>query len=336
MSATIRLYRSHAQVLLTLLLYAKQRGEGITAIHTYLKERVGKDHREAFSVASDGNPYAANGRYYTGPHESIEELIEFVTEQLQSNVEDEGDMIDWISSVIGTPYAGNVMSGPDVVKGLRKALFLPSELAALRESLGHERFCECGYAFQSGDMATVQIYESREAQVFAVTCPLCYTPITVPCTRQGEDPNETCKARVELPTKVRDLIRKASNCGEHDKKKAPPTPTPEPQVVPTPEPIVARNERMDQLLAAMNRFPPTPTQEENGQRLFFTNPFTNPTPQPDTTGPTFTWGTIGAGATAAPGQFHTAMWVDEGIPTLTLAGDDDGEDLVDADDEGDN
>ena len=202
----IRLYRQMALQLMMTLMYLKDSQIKFENVYTTVIDRwVGRDvegHSDAaVSLVRDIRENYGFRATSTDYNEMLDQLVE----QLSVDTNDV-DLIDTIVRILGLPFAANYVSDKTLTS-LKKAILLPAELVALKNSLkDQELHCgNCHKELVSGEMVTFSKGGFGNKDTVNLWCVNCKTPDYVTC------PN--CKEHVvDVPVGVTKGLRKRHQC----------------------------------------------------------------------------------------------------------------------------
>ena len=187
----IRVFRDVVGVALLSFMYLRDRGGiDVAGLLTYYRKalesgnpgRVGLTQNEYNILHEIVNDYRERGLQHTG---GLNVLIEMLCEQLNKTSQqtegsfDYGALIDELIRLVGMPFNRNTIN-QHIMKGLQRALLLPGELAALRESLNRQEcFCVgCDRVLVSGEAITY-LQDGTDIRLY---CTACVYPRTSICT----------------------------------------------------------------------------------------------------------------------------------------------------------
>lgn len=128
----------------------------------------------------------------------------------------EGTLLERMINVLQYSMARNVLAG-GVLKALRKAAFIPTEMRQVAAELEHFRLkCgNCGRKLSTGEAATVAHGDSDSPVL--LTCTRCKAPTYMACA------NSNCDKPVEIPSAARKVFQNPKYlCEEHAGGKATP------------------------------------------------------------------------------------------------------------------
>ena len=202
----IRLYRQMALQLMMTLMYLKDSQIKFENVYSTVMDRwVGRDvegHSDAaVSLVRDIRENYGFRATSTDYNEMLDQLVE----QLSVDTNDV-DLIDTIVRILGLPFAANYVSDKTLTS-LKKAILLPAELVALKNSLkDQELHCgNCHKELVSGEMVTFSKGGFGNKDTVNLWCVNCKTPDYVTC------PN--CKEHVvDVPVGVTKGLRKRHQC----------------------------------------------------------------------------------------------------------------------------
>lgn len=181
----LRFYEGFGAKVLMALLYAKDRcGDDITYSEDHARGQYteyGTGNTEVVEVVRETMDREPDREYMT-----LTSLIDPIAKQIRSGMNrtaHDKDLIDTIVRTLQLGYVRNKFSS-DMIRQLKNAILLPSELVGLKAKLKKEELTcsNCEHVFVNGEMSSV-VMNDRD-QTPGLYCVRCFKPERVACQKR--------------------------------------------------------------------------------------------------------------------------------------------------------